>query len=204
MTRSLTTLNQALITVQGEQQSRVISFIITLSLLVVIVLVTLFICLMFKRHKQNKIDPPATTTAKEEVTYSTVKKKRKTSSHLHQAEEAVTYSTVKPMRRTSDQRDVDVIYSSVLHVEQHTVHTVNLKRFKPRLTLFLTYFRIQSEAFSQYVLATLAARQYGCKCQSVCLLVHHLCQNHNSEWMDYHKNWQRCSWCPDNVSLQMW
>ncbi|XP_029305379.1 uncharacterized protein LOC115019856 isoform X2 [Cottoperca gobio] len=138
-TRSLTTVSastvnhnpvsadQALITVQGEQQSRVISFIITLSLLVVIVLVTLFICLMFKRHKQNKIDPPATTTAKEEVTYSTVKKKRKTSSHLHQAEEAVTYSTVKPMRRTSDQRDVDVIYSSVLHVEQHTVHTVEVK-----------------------------------------------------------------------------
>ncbi|KAF1375664.1 hypothetical protein PFLUV_G00222540 [Perca fluviatilis] len=104
-------------------------FIIPLSLLIFIVMVTLLIWFMVKRHKQTRADISATTTAKEEVTYSTVKKKKKTSS---QAEEEVTNSNVRHMGKTSDERldaksDVDVMYSSVVIVRQQIPKMVEAK-----------------------------------------------------------------------------
>ncbi|XP_029305388.1 uncharacterized protein LOC115019859 isoform X2 [Cottoperca gobio] len=63
--------DQALITVQGEQQSpshHLKSFGIRLSV-IFIVMVTLFIWFIFKRHKQRKVESSATTTAEGEVRY---------------------------------------------------------------------------------------------------------------------------------------
>nr|XP_033469960.1 uncharacterized protein LOC117248802 [Epinephelus lanceolatus] len=119
-------------------------FIIPLGLLIFMVMVTLFILFMLKRHKQSKDESSATATAKEEVTYSVVKKKRKTPAQAQedvtysdvkhkrktpaQAHEEVTYSNVKHKRKTPDERsdaksDVDVTYSSVVIVEQQTKGT---------------------------------------------------------------------------------
>ncbi|XP_029305383.1 uncharacterized protein LOC115019857 isoform X3 [Cottoperca gobio] len=63
--------DQALITVQGEQQSpshHLKSCGIRLSV-IFIVMVTLFIWFIFKRHKQRKVESSATTTAEGEVRY---------------------------------------------------------------------------------------------------------------------------------------
>ncbi|XP_037637660.1 polymeric immunoglobulin receptor-like [Sebastes umbrosus] len=128
------TTNKPSTTVQGEQHSRsvpvdLMHFIIPLSLLFFVVMVTLCIWFMFKRHKRTKAESSATTTAQEEVTYSIVKKKRRTSAP---AEEEVTYSNVTHMRKTSVKRseaksDVDVMYSSVDTVKQQTVQPVEAK-----------------------------------------------------------------------------
>ncbi|XP_010782443.1 polymeric immunoglobulin receptor-like [Notothenia coriiceps] len=116
------TAEQRLSTVEVEQQSvsvNLMVFIIPLSSLIFIVTVASFICLMFKRHKQTTGDSPATIMGKEEVAYSTVKQRRKTSGQLHRAEEEVTYSDVKqrkPTDKWSDaNRDVDVMYSDVIY-----------------------------------------------------------------------------------------
>ncbi|KAL7383286.1 hypothetical protein ABVT39_008187 [Epinephelus coioides] len=116
-------------------------FIIPLGVLIFMVMVTLFILFMLKRHKQSKDESSAAATAKEEVMYSVVKKKRKTPAQAQedvtysdvkhkrktpaQAQEDVTYSNVKHKRKTPDERsdaksDVDVTYSSVVIVEQQT------------------------------------------------------------------------------------
>ncbi|XP_034093870.1 polymeric immunoglobulin receptor-like [Gymnodraco acuticeps] len=101
--------DQALSTVDGEQQSfsgNLKSFIIPLSLLIFIVMVAMFIWFMFKKHRQTKEESPATII-------------------LGLAEEEVTYSDVKHMRRASEKwseanRDVDVMYYSVVAVERQT------------------------------------------------------------------------------------
>ncbi|XP_074502140.1 uncharacterized protein LOC141773884 [Sebastes fasciatus] len=121
-------------TVQGEQHSPsvpvdLMHFIIPLSLLIFVVMVTLCIWFVFKRYKRTKAESSASTTTQEEVTYSTVKKKRRTSGP---AEEEVTYSNVTYMRKTSVKRseaksDVDVMYSSVVTVEQQSVQRVEAK-----------------------------------------------------------------------------
>ncbi|XP_034465577.1 uncharacterized protein LOC117776020 isoform X2 [Hippoglossus hippoglossus] len=94
------------------------SLIITLSLLIVIVLVTLFVWFMLRKHKQNKPESSAITTAEADVTYCNVKHKRKTSA---KCEEEVTNSTVG--FTPSDQipcaeTDMDVLYSSVVTIKQ--------------------------------------------------------------------------------------
>nr|XP_033955989.1 uncharacterized protein LOC117459328 isoform X2 [Pseudochaenichthys georgianus] len=56
-----------------------------------------------------------------DVTYSTVKKKRKTSGQLGLAEEEVTYSDVKHMRRASEKlglAEEEVTYSDVKHMRR--------------------------------------------------------------------------------------
>ncbi|XP_034093864.1 polymeric immunoglobulin receptor-like isoform X1 [Gymnodraco acuticeps] len=124
--------DQTLSTVDGEQQSfsgNLKSFIIPLSLLIFIVMVAMFIWFMFKKHRQTKEESPATIISNAEVTYSTVKKKRKTG-QLGLAEEEVTYSDVKHMRRASEKwseanRDVDVMYSSVVAEERQTKQRSN-------------------------------------------------------------------------------
>ncbi|KAI9535448.1 hypothetical protein NQZ68_003002 [Dissostichus eleginoides] len=120
-------VDQPLSTFEGKQQSvsrNLESFIIPLSLLIFIVMVAMFIWFIFKKHRQTKEESPATIMSNAEVTYSTVKKKRKTG-QLGLAEEEVTYSDVKHMRRASEKwseanRDVDVMYSSVVAVEHQT------------------------------------------------------------------------------------
>ncbi|KAL3050414.1 hypothetical protein OYC64_012445 [Pagothenia borchgrevinki] len=124
--------DQALSTVDGEQQIVSVileAFIIPLSLLIFIVMVAMFIWFMLKKHRQTKEQSPATIISNAEVTYSTVKKKRKTG-QLGLAEEEVTYSDVKHMRRASEKwseanRDVDVMYSSVVVVERQTKQRSN-------------------------------------------------------------------------------
>ncbi|XP_033955987.1 polymeric immunoglobulin receptor-like [Pseudochaenichthys georgianus] len=70
------------------------AYIIPLSLLIFIVLVTVFIWFMLKRHKQTKEAASAVTAAEEEITYSTVTHKRNTSSQVEANYENVTYSTL--------------------------------------------------------------------------------------------------------------
>ncbi|XP_034093875.1 CMRF35-like molecule 8 [Gymnodraco acuticeps] len=122
------TAEQRLSTVEVEQQSvsvNLIVFIIPLGSLIFIVTVASFICLMFKRHKQTTGDSPATIMGKEEVTYSTVKQRRKTSGQLHRAEEEVTYSDVKQRKPTDKwtdaNRDVDEMYSDVMYSSVVTI-----------------------------------------------------------------------------------
>ncbi|XP_074502141.1 polymeric immunoglobulin receptor-like [Sebastes fasciatus] len=96
--------------------------IISLSLLISIAIVAVFVWFMLKRHKRTKVESSATTTAEEEVTYSDVKLKRKTSG---QAGEEVTYGNVGYMRKTSGQSsyaegDIDVMYSSVVAIKKQT------------------------------------------------------------------------------------
>ncbi|XP_034008568.1 uncharacterized protein LOC117499962 [Trematomus bernacchii] len=124
--------DQPLSTVDGKQLSVSVileAFIIPLSLLIFIVMVAMFIWFMFKKHRQTKDESPATIISNAEVTYSTVKKKRKTG-QLGLAEEEVTYSDVKHMRRASEKwseanGDVDVMYSSVVAVERQTKQRSN-------------------------------------------------------------------------------
>ncbi|XP_042358209.1 uncharacterized protein LOC121954635 isoform X4 [Plectropomus leopardus] len=111
------TTNQTLSTGQGKQRSPgdLTHLIIPLGLLIFIAMVALFIWFMLRRYKQTKAESLARTTAKEEVTYNTVK-----------ADEEVTYSDVKYMKKTSDKRsdvksDEDVTYSSVVTVQHQTV-----------------------------------------------------------------------------------
>ncbi|KAK5908573.1 hypothetical protein CgunFtcFv8_016616 [Champsocephalus gunnari] len=77
------------------------AYIIPLSLLIFIVLVTVFMWFMLKRHKQTKEAASAVTAAEEEITYSTVTHKRNTSSQSSPAESAVAvvYSSVIPMKQ---------------------------------------------------------------------------------------------------------
>ncbi|XP_042358792.1 uncharacterized protein LOC121955057 isoform X2 [Plectropomus leopardus] len=103
------------------------SLLIPLGLLVLIVVVALFIWCLLKRHKQTKAESSATTTADGEVTYSTVKHKRKAP---RQAEEVAEYCNVGLKKKSSGQmsypaNDVDVMYSSVV-----TVKKKNVKRVK--------------------------------------------------------------------------
>ncbi|XP_059215967.1 uncharacterized protein LOC131993910 [Centropristis striata] len=89
------------------------SLIISLSLLILTVMVALLIWCIIKKHKQTKAESSATTMKEAEVTYSTVKQKRKTSS---QNEEDATYCNVAYKRQSSGQRscaesDVDVMYT---------------------------------------------------------------------------------------------
>ncbi|KAI9535450.1 hypothetical protein NQZ68_003004 [Dissostichus eleginoides] len=74
---------------QGRLSGDLKAYIISLSLLIFIVLVTVFIWFMLKRHKQTKEAASAMTAAEEEITYSTVTHKRKTSSQSSPAESAV-------------------------------------------------------------------------------------------------------------------
>ncbi|XP_045925931.1 uncharacterized protein LOC123983693 [Micropterus dolomieu] len=118
-------------TVQAEQRSvpfDLKSLIIPLSVLIFIVIVTLFIWFMLNRHRHTKAELSA-TTPEAEVTYSTVKKKRKTSG---QAEEDVTYSNINYMGKMSSKRSdaqshADVTYSSVVIVQQQNVQRVEAK-----------------------------------------------------------------------------
>ncbi|XP_036980404.1 polymeric immunoglobulin receptor-like [Acanthopagrus latus] len=86
-------------TVQSEQLSDSIyvkSFIILLSLLIVIAMVTMFIWLKLKKHKQAKA-AASTTTAEVDVTYCNIGEMRKTSGQT-----------------SNTQSNVDVMYSSVV------------------------------------------------------------------------------------------
>ncbi|XP_034093876.1 uncharacterized protein LOC117560878 [Gymnodraco acuticeps] len=95
------------------------AYIIPLSLLIFIVLVTVFIWFMLKRHKQTKKAASAMTAAEEEITYSTVTHKRNTSSQSSPAESAVdvVYSSVIPMKQQHvpmvEANDENVTYSTL-------------------------------------------------------------------------------------------
>ncbi|KAL3050416.1 hypothetical protein OYC64_012447 [Pagothenia borchgrevinki] len=95
------------------------AYIISLSLLIFIVLVTVFIWFMLKRHKQTKEAASTVTAAEEEITYSTVTHKRKTSSQSSPAESAVdvVYSSVIPMKQQHvpkvEANDENVTYSTL-------------------------------------------------------------------------------------------
>ncbi|XP_037637662.1 CMRF35-like molecule 1 isoform X2 [Sebastes umbrosus] len=107
---------------QGSASIMQMILIISLSLLISIAIVAVFVWFMLKRHKRTKVESSATTTAEEEVTYSDVKLKRKTSG---QAGEEVTYGNVGYMRKTSGQSsyaegDMDVMYSSVVAIKKQT------------------------------------------------------------------------------------
>ncbi|XP_049927795.1 uncharacterized protein LOC126407154 [Epinephelus moara] len=95
-----------------------ISLLIPLCLLILIVLVALFIWFLLKRHKQTQAESSATRMA-DEVTYTTVQHKSKTSS---QAEEEVAYANIgfkrKPLGQSYAENDVDVMYSSVVTLKQ--------------------------------------------------------------------------------------
>ncbi|XP_070772437.1 polymeric immunoglobulin receptor-like [Enoplosus armatus] len=106
-----TPTDQTPTTVQSQRLSVPVDLkylIIPLSVLIFFVIVTLVMWFMLKRHKKTKAESSATALAEEEVTYSTVKKKRKTP------------------RQRSD-ADIDVIYSSVVIVEQQNVQRVEAK-----------------------------------------------------------------------------
>ncbi|XP_035848504.1 uncharacterized protein LOC116054989 isoform X2 [Sander lucioperca] len=139
-TRHLTTLsptpNHILEDGQQSAYTDPKSLIISLSLLISIVMVALLIWFMLRRHKQTKAESSATTTAEEELTYSIVKHKTKTSS---QAEEEETQCNVGNMRKTSSQRsesDVEVIYSSVITIKQQTVKRAIVSRY-----LYFSHFK---------------------------------------------------------------
>uniref|UniRef100_A0A8C4GW22 Immunoglobulin domain-containing protein n=2 Tax=Dicentrarchus labrax TaxID=13489 RepID=A0A8C4GW22_DICLA len=83
------------------------TLIIPLSLLIFIVLVTLFIWLLLKKHQQNKSASLTKTVAEEEVTYANIGQVR------------------KPSTQTSyTESDVDVMYSSVVAIRQKSVQRV--------------------------------------------------------------------------------
>ncbi|KAL7382966.1 hypothetical protein ABVT39_002580 [Epinephelus coioides] len=95
------------------------NLLILLCLLILIVLVALFIWFLLKRHKQTQAESSATRMA-DEVTYTTVQHKSKTSS---QAKEEVAYANIgfkrKPLgQRSYAENDVDVMYSSVVTLKQ--------------------------------------------------------------------------------------
>ncbi|XP_050932720.1 LOW QUALITY PROTEIN: uncharacterized protein LOC108897247 [Lates calcarifer] len=83
------------------------SLIIPLSLLVFIVMVTLLIWFMLKKHKQSKSESSAMATAGEEVTYCNVGYMRETSGQRSHAES-----------------DMDVMYSSVVTIKQQKIKRV--------------------------------------------------------------------------------
>ncbi|XP_029926956.1 polymeric immunoglobulin receptor-like [Myripristis murdjan] len=118
-TISPTTTNISPGTVEGQQSpSKYLkSFIISLSLLIFIVMVALFIWWMLKRRQQaEKIDSSPATVAEQEITYSDVKHIKKPSRQRSYAESNVDvlYSTVAP--KQSSQRaapkDQSIIYSN--------------------------------------------------------------------------------------------
>ncbi|XP_030604491.1 uncharacterized protein LOC115793584 [Archocentrus centrarchus] len=108
-------------TVTGNEQHRA-SFdpkilIIPLSVLILIVIVVLIIWLIL-RHKQSKAESSATAMAGEEVTYSEVRAKKRSSAKMSFAETDVdsTYSSVVTMKKQSmkggEEKDTDVTYST--------------------------------------------------------------------------------------------
>ncbi|XP_029305376.1 uncharacterized protein LOC115019855 isoform X2 [Cottoperca gobio] len=155
MTRSLTTLSttpntiqtgRAITTAKTGQDGASIdikSLIISLSLLLSVVMMALFIWFMLRKHKKTKAESSAPTTrqdlrkssdicfvpsthAEEEVTHCEVKHKRKTSSR---DQEDATYCNVGNMRKTSVQKlcsesDVDLMYSSVTTIKQKNIKRV--------------------------------------------------------------------------------
>ncbi|XP_035027663.1 uncharacterized protein LOC118118631 isoform X2 [Hippoglossus stenolepis] len=106
------------------------SLIITLSLLIVIVLVTLFVWFMLRKHKQNKPESSAITTAEADVTYCNVKHKRKTSAKCEEeipcaeTDMDVLYSSVVTIKQQPEERaeaqDTDVTYSKLALTGQNT------------------------------------------------------------------------------------
>ncbi|KAM8739068.1 polymeric immunoglobulin receptor-like [Acanthopagrus schlegelii] len=108
-------------TVQSEQQSDSIylkSFIILLSLLIFIAMVTMFIWLKLKKHKHAKAAASA-TTAEVDVTYCNIGEMRKTSGQTSytQSNVDVMYSSVvfkKPKRALKvESNDDNVTYSTL-------------------------------------------------------------------------------------------
>ncbi|XP_053293020.1 uncharacterized protein LOC128453919 isoform X2 [Pleuronectes platessa] len=100
------------------------SLIITLSLLIVIVLVTSFIWIMLRKHKQNKPESSAITTCEEEVLYSTVGFKSSDQRLCAETDVDVLYSSVvttkhKRVKRAKAQ-DTDVSYSTLALTGQNT------------------------------------------------------------------------------------
>ncbi|AWP13908.1 putative CMRF35-like molecule 1 [Scophthalmus maximus] len=98
------------------------SLVIPLTLLIFIVMVTLFIWFMLKKRKQRNSETSNTTT-KEEVTHCNVRHRRKTS---EQTEEDVTYYNVGYKKKASDRRphaesDIEVMYSSVVTIKQQGI-----------------------------------------------------------------------------------
>ncbi|XP_071336538.1 CMRF35-like molecule 1 isoform X5 [Trachinotus anak] len=96
------------------------TLIIPLSLLIFIVILTLFIWFMLKKHKQNNAKSSAMTMSEEEVTYCNVGYMRPTSGQRSHAEESnvdVMYSSVVTKRqqtpRKVEAQDDDVTYSSL-------------------------------------------------------------------------------------------
>ncbi|XP_023282379.1 CMRF35-like molecule 8 [Seriola lalandi dorsalis] len=80
------------------------SLIIPLSVLIFIVIVSLFIWFMMKKHKQSNAKSSAMTMAEEGVTYCNVGYKRETSGQRSHAES-----------------DMDVMYDTVVTIKQQTV-----------------------------------------------------------------------------------
>ncbi|KAK5854106.1 hypothetical protein PBY51_015204 [Eleginops maclovinus] len=85
----------------NSDSSKLMAYIIPLSLLTFIVLVTVFIWFMLKRHMQIKEAASTTTVVEDEVTYSTIQHKTKTSSQKSPTESAddMTYSSVKATKQ---------------------------------------------------------------------------------------------------------
>ncbi|XP_071385481.1 polymeric immunoglobulin receptor-like [Centroberyx affinis] len=95
------------------------TLIVPLSLLIFIVMVTLFIWWKLRRRKQAKAESSASTKDEQEITYSDVWHVNRTSGQRSHAEsDDVTYSTVAPKQHRTVQRqnkvsDDDVAYSTV-------------------------------------------------------------------------------------------
>ncbi|KAJ4948591.1 hypothetical protein JOQ06_020124 [Pogonophryne albipinna] len=87
------------------------AYIIPLSLLIFIVLVTVFIWFMLKRHKQTKEAASAMTASSPaesavDVVYSSVIPMKQ--QHVPKAEEEIIYCNVRPKRKSSSQAEEDV------------------------------------------------------------------------------------------------
>uniref|UniRef100_A0A4W6DGZ6 Immunoglobulin domain-containing protein n=1 Tax=Lates calcarifer TaxID=8187 RepID=A0A4W6DGZ6_LATCA len=126
-------------TLNSSVSVKLMSYIIPLSVLIFIVMMTLFIWFLCKRNKHTEEESSATATAEEVLTYTTVKHERK----LDQAEAEVTYSNVKYTKKPSHKRSVaksdeEVTYSSVVTTKQQPVQRVSCKTSKSNLTLSLT------------------------------------------------------------------
>lgn len=90
--------------------------IIPLSVLILTVIVVLFIWLIL-RHKQSKAESSATAMAGEEVTYSEVRVKKRSSAKV---DEEVTFSNLEHMgRKTPEDEGTEVTYSTVTNHHQN-------------------------------------------------------------------------------------
>ncbi|XP_030604600.1 polymeric immunoglobulin receptor-like [Archocentrus centrarchus] len=111
-TRSVTG-NGPITTLENEQHrgsSDLKILIIPLSVLILIVIVVLFIWLIL-RNKQSKAESSATAMAGEEVTYSEVRVKKRSSAKVN--EDAISTSVGKMIQKAPEEEGAEVTYSTV-------------------------------------------------------------------------------------------